>query len=102
MQSGKTSELDNEPMNNISAKSFQADIKLLDEFQVLLRDKMDMRSCCYFVRNLLRYLCHHDGLVTHHNAPLVFRLFLMRLDQTSLEITAPNVLLMMYELTLFN
>ena len=40
--------------------------------------------------------------MNYQNAPQLYKLFLMRLDENTLELTKPEVLLMMIELTLFN
>jgi len=63
---------------------------------------MNLTECCYFVRHFLRYLCEKEGLLTHQIANLAFRLFIMKFDDSTLQITSPLVLQTMFELTLFN
>lgn len=67
----------------------------------MLGTKLDKTNCQYFVRNLLAFLCSRR-LVDCSNAKHIFKLFQMRLDDSSLDITHPEVLLTMFELALFN
>lgn len=61
--------------------------------------KIDSQYCCLYVRNLLK-LCCDTQLVTQDNAPLIFKLFLMKPD--SLSSVSATVLLTVFELSLFS
>ncbi len=79
----------------------QVDVRLMDELLEVLSVKLNNTNCQYFVRCLLTFLCTRR-LVTSSNARQVFKLFQMKLDDSSLAITHPEVLQTMFELALFN
>lgn len=63
---------------------------------------MDKHGCAYVVRNLLKYMCRNNGLISNLEASFLFKLFIARLDEQSMSICDPEVLIFMFELALFN
>lgn len=91
------------PLNNHQAnRVFAADIRLLEEFRAILSTKMDRHGCSYVVRNLLRYFCRNNSLIGSQEASHLFKLFIQKLDEPSIQACDPEVLIFMFELALFN
>ena len=84
--------------DTLRTPSVLPDDTVMTRFLEVLK-KIDGFSCCLYVRNLLK-LCCDTQLVTQDNAPLIFRLFLMKSD--SLATLSPSVLLVLFELSLFS
>jgi hypothetical protein len=79
-----------------------AEVGLLDDFLTILKEKMHMHGCAYVIRNLMVYLCKHSALLTCVEAALLFKLFIVRLDETAWIALKPEVLIAMFEIALFN
>lgn len=79
-----------------------AEVELLYEFCTILKEKMHLHGCGYVLRNLLVYMVRHNALITFVSAALLFKLFLVRVDEIAWKALRPEVIIVMFEIALFN